>query len=157
MLFKHWTSWSCVPYAMVHRSVLQWTRGERVPLSLYFIFILWRLVITAFHRRSVKVDGSLFSQTITSAKVRFFFYIFTTRPSISSLSQRPTGHESRRFSCQCRVKNKNLMKARTCTVSFISATWKLYIGLVKLTKNFNTLTNHTWCEFAPREICQFCN
>ena len=26
---------SHVPYAMVHRSVLQWTRGERVPLSLY--------------------------------------------------------------------------------------------------------------------------
>ena len=34
-IFKHWTSWSCIPYAMVHRSVLQWTRGERVPLSLY--------------------------------------------------------------------------------------------------------------------------
>ena len=65
----------------------------------------------------VKVDGSLFHQTIKGAKVRFFFsifttrpsvslffYAFTTRPSISSLSQRPTGYESRRFSCQCRVK-----------------------------------------------------
>ena len=53
-------------------------RGDRcrctsVPLSLYFISILWRLVITAFHRRSVKVDGSLFFQTITGAEVRFFF------------------------------------------------------------------------------------
>ena len=34
-IFKHWTSWTCVPYAIVHRSVLQWTRGERLPLSLY--------------------------------------------------------------------------------------------------------------------------
>ena len=46
-------SWkcSCDPYAMVHRSILQWTKGERVPLSLYFISILWRLVMTAFQRR----------------------------------------------------------------------------------------------------------
>ena len=107
---------------MVHRSVLptcllRWTRGERVRLPLYFIYILWRLVITAFHRRPVKVDGSSFFHTITGTKVRFFFLFllhglafphffstFTTRPSISSLFRRPTGHESRCFSCQCRVK-----------------------------------------------------
>ena len=51
-------------------------RGERVPLSLYFISILWRLIITAFHRRPIKVDGSSFFQTITGAKVRFFFFYF---------------------------------------------------------------------------------
>ena len=45
------------------------------PLSLYFISIFWRLVITAFHRRPVKLDGSLFFQTITGAKVRFFLFL----------------------------------------------------------------------------------
>ena len=92
-------------------------RCTSVPLSLYFISILWRLVITAFHRRPVKVDGSSFFQIITGAKVRLFFFLFlqqglafphffstlTTRPSFCSLSQCPTGLESRRFSCQCRV------------------------------------------------------
>ena len=51
-------------------------RCTSVRLSLYFISILWRLVITAFHRRPVKVDGSLFFQTITGAKVRFFLSYF---------------------------------------------------------------------------------
>ena len=80
-------------------------RCTSAPLSLYVISILWRLVMTAFHRRPVKVDGFFLFQTITHAKVRFFFTIFTTQPSISSLSQCPTGHGSRRFPCQCRVKN----------------------------------------------------
>ena len=61
-----------------------------------------------------KGDGFFLFQTITGAQVLFFFYFyntfyhffstFTTRPSISSLLQRPTGHESRRFSCRCRIK-----------------------------------------------------
>ena len=53
-IFKHWTSWSCVPYAMVSRSVLQWTRGKRVPLSPYertFVAVLHFHFMTAFHRR----------------------------------------------------------------------------------------------------------
>ena len=80
-------------------------RGTSVPLSLYFISILWRLVMTAFNRRPVKVYGFLLFQTITGAKVRFFFSIFTTQPSTSSLFQCPTGHESRHFPCQYRVYN----------------------------------------------------
>ena len=53
-IFKHWTSWSYVPYAMVHWSVLQWTRGEKVPLSLYertFVAVLHFHFMTAFYRR----------------------------------------------------------------------------------------------------------
>ena len=72
-IFKHWTSWSCVRYAMVHRSVLQWTRGESVPLSLYFISILW-----LHSTDDRKEDGFFLFQTITGAQVRFFFSIFTT-------------------------------------------------------------------------------
>ena len=49
-------------------------RCTSVPLSLYFISILWWLVIIAFHRRRVKVNGSLFFQTITGTKVRFFIF-----------------------------------------------------------------------------------
>ena len=48
-------------------------RCTSVPLSLYLISILRRLVITAFHRRPVKVNDSLFFQTITGAKVRLFY------------------------------------------------------------------------------------
>ena len=53
-IFKHWTSWSCVLYAMVPRPVLQWTRGERVPLSVYertFVAVRHFHFMTAFHRR----------------------------------------------------------------------------------------------------------
>ena len=46
-------------------------RCTSVPLSLYFISILWRLVMTAFHRRSVEVDGFLLFQTIRGA---YFYY-----------------------------------------------------------------------------------
>ena len=107
-LFKHWTSWSCV-----HRSVLQWTRGGRVPLSLDFISILWRLVMTAFHRRPKRRRFFPFPNNHRRPSSFFFYFYntfyhffstFTTRPSISSLLQRPTGHESRRFSCRCRIK-----------------------------------------------------
>ena len=35
-LFKHWTSWSCILYAMVHRSVLQWTRWEGTVVAVHF-------------------------------------------------------------------------------------------------------------------------
>ena len=38
-LFKHWRSWSCILYAVVHRSVVRTAvnegRGYRSPLSLY--------------------------------------------------------------------------------------------------------------------------
>ena len=47
-----------------------------VPLSLYFISILWRLIMTAFHSRPVKVDGFFLFQTITSAKVWFSVFLF---------------------------------------------------------------------------------
>ena len=43
--------------------------------------------MTAFHRGPVTVDGLLLFQTITGAEVRYFLSIFTTQPSISSLSQ----------------------------------------------------------------------
>ena len=51
-------------------------RCTSVPLSLYFIFILWRLIMTAFHSRLVKVDGFFLFQTITGVKVRFFVFLF---------------------------------------------------------------------------------
>ena len=62
-----------------------------------------------------KGNGFFLFQTITGAQVRFFFFYFynafphffstfTIRPSILSLFQRPTGHESRRFQCQSRIK-----------------------------------------------------
>ena len=35
-LFKHCTSWSCILYAMVHRSVLQWTRWEGTVVAVHF-------------------------------------------------------------------------------------------------------------------------
>ena len=35
-LFKHWTSWSSIPYAMFHRSVLQGTRGEATVVAVHF-------------------------------------------------------------------------------------------------------------------------
>ena len=121
---------SCVPYAMVHRSELQWTRGERVPLSLYFISILW------LHSKDDRKGDRFFRfQTITGAQVRFFFLFllsslsfllsvyglafffsilttlfltffstFSIRPSVPSLFHCPTGHESRRFQCQNRIK-----------------------------------------------------
>ena len=64
-----------------------------------------------------KGDGFFFFQTTTGAQGSFFFYFyntfpyffstFTTRPSIPSLFQRPTGHESRCFSCQCRIKDNS--------------------------------------------------
>ena len=116
-IFKHWTSWSCVPYAMVHRSVLQWTRGKRVPLSLYertFVAVLHFRFMTAFHRRPKrrrffpfpnnhrrpsKVFFSIFTTLFLT-----FFSTFSIRPSIPSLFHCPTGHESRRCQCQSRIK-----------------------------------------------------
>ena len=35
-LFKHWKSWSCILYAMVHRSVLQWTKWEGTVVAVHF-------------------------------------------------------------------------------------------------------------------------
>ena len=95
---------------MVHRSLLQWTREERVPLSLYE-----RASVAVLHFHFLTASYYCISQT--PGKIRRFlifpnnhrrqskvFFIFTIRPSISSLSQRPTGHESPPFACQCRVK-----------------------------------------------------
>ena len=117
IIFKHWTSWSCVPYAMVHRSVLQWTRGERVPLSLHertFVAVLHFHFMTAFHRRpkrrrffpfpnNPRRPSKVFFSIFTTLFLTFFS-TFTIRPSISSLFHCPTGHESRRFECQSRIK-----------------------------------------------------
>ena len=106
-LFKHWTSWSCVPYAMVHRSLLQWMRGERVPLSLYertsvavlhfhFMMAFYNcipqtpgksrrfLIFPNNHRRQGKVLFFLF--LLHGLVFPHFFSTFTTRPSISSIS-----------------------------------------------------------------------
>ena len=100
---------SCVPYAMVHRSVLQCTRGERVQLSLYKRTFV---VVLHFHfmhsKDDRKGDGFFRFQTITGAQLRFFFFYsynafphfvstFSIRPSSPSLFHCPTGHESRRF------------------------------------------------------------
>ena len=65
---------SCVPYPIVHRPQLQWTRGERVPLSLAertFFAVLHFRFITAFQTRPKKGDGFFRFQTITGAQVRF--------------------------------------------------------------------------------------
>ena len=121
-LFQHWTSWSCVPYAMVHQSVLQWTRGESVPLSLYertFVAVLHFHFMTACYdcipQMTEKETVFFRFQTIIGAQVTFFFFYFynafphffstfTIPPSIPSLFHCPRGHESRRFQCQSRIK-----------------------------------------------------
>ena len=115
-IFKHWTSW------VVFRT--QWFIGQycseregrgyrccctSVPLSLYFISILWlhfpqmteKETVFPFpnnHRRPSKVLF-LFLQRFSS-----LFSTFSIRPSIPSLFHCPTGHESRRFQCQSRIK-----------------------------------------------------
>ena len=79
-VFKHWTSWSCVLYAMVNRSVLQWTRGERVPLSLYertFAAVLHFHFMTAFHRRPKRRRFFPFPNNHRHPS-KVFFSIFTT-------------------------------------------------------------------------------
>ena len=99
-------------------------RRTRVPLSLYFISILWRLVMTAFHRRPKRRRFFPFPNNhLRPSKVLFFYFYntfphffstSTTRPSIPSLFYRPIGHESRRFSCQCRI---NIFKYLASTFS----------------------------------------
>ena len=85
---------SCVPYAMVHRSrlsVLQWTRGERVPLSLYegtFFAVLHFHFMTAFQRRPKRRRVFPFpnnhrrpSKVLTTLLLTFFS-TFSIRPSV---------------------------------------------------------------------------
>ena len=115
-IFKHWTSWSCVPYAMVHRSVLQWTKGERVPLSRYertFVAVLHFHFMTAFHRRPKRRRFFPFPNNHRRPNKVFFLFLqrffslfstFSIRPSIPLLFYCPTGHESRRCQCQSRIK-----------------------------------------------------
>ena len=111
-LFKHWTSWSYVPYAIVHRSVLQWTRRERVPLLLYertCVLVHHFHFMTACYDCIPQTPGKsrqflTFPNNHRRQSKVLYFSIFTTQPSISSLSQCPTGHESRRFPYQGRVK-----------------------------------------------------
>ena len=81
-IFKHWTSWSCVrtqwfigQYCSEWEGRGYYCRYTSVPLSLYFISILWRLVITAFRRRPRRGGFFLF-QTIIGAQVWFFFLYF---------------------------------------------------------------------------------
>ena len=57
-IFKHWTSWVVVraqwfvgQYCSEREGRGYRCRCTSVPLSLYFISILWRLVMTAFHGR----------------------------------------------------------------------------------------------------------
>ena len=96
---------------MIHRSVLQWTRGERVPLSLYertFVAVPHFHFMTAYYDCIPQPPGRSrrflpFPNNHRRRSKVLCFSIFTTQPSISSLSQCPTGHESRRFRCQCRV------------------------------------------------------
>ena len=67
------------------------------------------LIFPNNHRRQSKVLFFLF--LLHSLAFPHFFSTFTTPPSISSLSQRLTGYESCRFSCQCRVKEVSFLLA----------------------------------------------
>ena len=65
---------SCVPYAIVHGSLLHWTWGERVPLSLAertFFAVPHFHFMTAFQTQPKKGDGFFRFQTITRAQFRF--------------------------------------------------------------------------------------
>ena len=150
-IFKHWTSWSCVPYAMVHRSVLQWTRGERVPLSLYerpFVAVLHFHFKTAFHRRPKRRRFFPFPNIHRRPSKVFFLFLqrfsslffsaFSIRPSIPSLFHCPTGHESRRFQCQSRIKMtffgcpKQIVTMLSNRHHCVRSGWWLFQGMEKL-------------------------
>ena len=110
-----------------------------------------------------KGDGFFLFQAITDAQVRFFFFYFyntfphffstfTTWPSISSLFQRPIGHESRRFSCQCRIivhYDTSAMKRFLTSLAFGS---RCKLTLVKKTffawVSYEILNHEVWkCGF----------
>ena len=96
---------------MIHRSLLRCTRGERVPLSLYertFVAVLHFHSMTAYYDCIPQPAGKSrrflpFPNNHRRQSKVLCFSIFTTQPSISSHSQCPTDHVSRRFRCQCRV------------------------------------------------------
>ena len=104
-----WTQWFIGQYCSEREGRGHRCRCTSVPLSLYFISILW-----LHSTDDWKGDGFFLFQTITGAQARFFFYFynafthffstFSIRPSILSLFHCPTGHESRRFQCQSRIK-----------------------------------------------------
>ena len=80
-IFKHWTSWSCVPYTIVHRSVLQWTRGDTVVAVRAYLccctsFLFYDGLLWLHSTDDRKGDGFFLFQTITGAQVRFFFLYF---------------------------------------------------------------------------------
>ena len=69
---------NCVPYAMVHRTVLQWTRGEEVPLSLYertFFAVLHFHFMTAFQRRPKRRRVSPFPNNHRRPSKVFFLFL----------------------------------------------------------------------------------
>ena len=94
-LFKHWTSWNCVPYAMVHRSVLQWTRGARVPLSLYertFVAVLHFHFMTACYDCIPQTPGKS-KRFLTfpnnhrrQSKVLFFLFLLYGKKSMGTVA-----------------------------------------------------------------------
>ena len=97
---------------MVHRSVLQWTRGESVPLSLYertFFSVLHFHFMTAFQTRPKRrrvfpfLNNHRRLSKVLTTPFLTFFSTFTIRPCIPSLLHCPTGHECRRFPCQNRI------------------------------------------------------
>ena len=55
-------------------------RCTSVPLSLYFISILWRLVMTAFHRRPKRRQFFPFPNNHRRPSMVFFFYFYNTFP-----------------------------------------------------------------------------
>ena len=88
---------SCVPYAIVHGSLLQWTWGERVPLSLAertFFAVPHFHFMTAFQTQPKKGDEFFRFQTITGAQVRFL-------QRFSSLSFLLSVYGLAKFSCSC--------------------------------------------------------
>ena len=108
------TQWFIGQYCSERKGRGYRSRCMSVPLSLYFNSILWRLVMIAFHRRPKRRWFFSFPNNHRRSSKVLFFYFYntfphffstsTTWPSIPLLYQRPTGHESRRFSCQCWIK-----------------------------------------------------
>ena len=88
---------------------IHWTRGEgTIVVVLYFHFMTLHSIDAKvnFPGESTFSQGFLTFSTNQRRESKFtqgFFY-FHYYYSISSLSQCPTGHESRHFRCQCRVK-----------------------------------------------------
>ena len=104
------TQWFIGQYCSEQEGRWYRCRCTSVPLSLYFISILWLhstddrkgdgfFPFSNNHRHPSKVFFSIFTTLFFT-----FFSTFSVRPSIPSLFHCPTGHESRRFQCQSRIK-----------------------------------------------------